>query len=388
VAPRGVAYASLEAPGQNGDWAMRGTVTQGDLASWILAGSYARHRPATHAYEAGVSYGMQRYLGGNGEALAAMRDGSRNVGALYAADNWTISPRLAVSYGASYARYDYLEDRGLLSPRATVTVQPSPDDPLRVRATVLRREVAPGAEEFLPPTVGLWLPPERTFSQVSHATLLPQRHDQVEVAVDREWAGEVVVGVRAFREQVEDQMVTLFGVAIADTPAEVGHYQVGSAGDFSARGWGVSVARSVGDHVRASVDYTQSQTTWRRRSSDVGSLAVLAASVLRSDERIHDLTASIESVLAPSSTRLLVVYKLNSAYASPAESEVAPHAGVRFDVQVNQALPFLNFTSAQWEMLVAVSNLFKEALYENSVYDELLVVRPPKRVLGGVTVRF
>jgi hypothetical protein len=39
-------------------------------------------------------------------------------------------------------------------------------------------------------------------------------------------------------------------------------------------------------------------------------------------------------------------------------------------------------------MLVAVSNLFKEALYENSVYDELLVVRPPKRVLGGVTVRF
>jgi len=39
-------------------------------------------------------------------------------------------------------------------------------------------------------------------------------------------------------------------------------------------------------------------------------------------------------------------------------------------------------------ILVAVSNLFKEALYENSVYDELMVVRPPKRVLGGVTVRF
>ena len=35
---------------------------------------------------------------------------------------------------------------------------------------------------------------------------------------------------------------------------------------------------------------------------------------------------------------------------------------------------------------MAVSNLFKEALYENSVYDELMVVRPPKRVLGGVTV--
>ena len=98
--------------------------------------------------------------------------------------------------------------------------------------------------------------------------------------------------------------------------------------------------------------------------------------------------ASLESVVAPTATRLLVVYKLNTAYAASKFGETTPAAGVRFDVQVNQALPFMNFTSAQWEMLVAVSNLFKEALYENSVYDELMVVRPPKRVLGGVTVRF
>ena len=57
-------------------------------------------------------------------------------------------------------------------------------------------------------------------------------------------------------------------------------------------------------------------------------------------------------------------------------------------MQVNQALPFLNFTNAQWEMLVAVSNMFHDDLMDGSVYDELLVVRPPKRVLGGVTVRF
>jgi hypothetical protein len=66
----------------------------------------------------------------------------------------------------------------------------------------------------------------------------------------------------------------------------------------------------------------------------------------------------------------------------------APSTGARFDVQVNQALPFLNFTKAQWDMLVAVRNMFKEDLFDGSIYDELLVVRPPKRVLGGVTVRF
>ncbi|MBK5295047.1 MAG: TIM barrel protein, partial [Acidobacteriia bacterium] len=36
---------------------------------------------------------MQRYQGGNAEALAALRDGSRNVGALYGFDTWTVSPR-------------------------------------------------------------------------------------------------------------------------------------------------------------------------------------------------------------------------------------------------------------------------------------------------------
>jgi hypothetical protein len=44
--------------------------------------------------------------------------------------------------------------------------------------------------------------------------------------------------------------------------------------------------------------------------------------------------------------------------------------------------------NADWEMLVAVSNRFRDELVDASVYDELLVVQPPKRVLGGVTVRF
>ena len=60
----------------------------------------------------------------------------------------------------------------------------------------------------------------------------------------------------------------------------------------------------------------------------------------------------------------------------------------RFGVQVNQPRPFLNFSSAQWEMLLAVRTLFRDDPLDGSVYDELLVVRPPKRVLGGVTVRF
>jgi hypothetical protein len=386
--PRSIAYVALEAPGTAGDWSMRGSITQGDVSSWILAGSYVRHTQSRHAYEAGVSYAMQQYLGGNSDALAAMRDTSRNVGALYAFDSWTIAPSVRIGYGAKYARYDYLADRGLWSPRASVAITPSRRDSLTFRATASHREVAPGAEEFLPPSMGPWLPPQRTFAHVAHGAFRPERHDQLEMAVERKWPGSILIGVRAFRQRVEDQVVTLFGVAVADVPASVGHYQVGSAGDFDAMGWGISVSRVVGDHVRATVDYTQATTDWRRWSADRSALRAAAPSVLRRDDHIHDVTATVESIVTPTATRLFVLYKLNAAFDADRTLGAVTGTNVRFDVQVNQSLPFLNFSSAQWEMLVAVSNLFKEDWAETSVYDELFVVRPPKRVLGGVTVRF
>ena len=385
--PRGVAYVSLASRGAQGDWTMKGTMTQGDVSSWIVAGSYVRRAPAAHAYEAGVSYSMQRYLGGNGEALAAVRDGSRNVGSMHAYDTWTVIPQVRVAYGAKYDSYDYLVDRRMFSPRASVSIKPAPQDSLTLRASVSHGEIAPGAQEFLPPAVGLWLPPERTFSHVSRDAFRPERIDHAEVSVERAWPGapDVLVGVRAFRQRVGDQIVTLFGVGVAE-PHGIGHYQVGSAGDIDARGWGLSVSTGVTRFVRASVDYTQLDARWTA-GSDAPVLARLARSSVRDDERVHDVTTSVESVVAPTATRLFVVYKINTGFTAP-QAMSSPMTNTRFNVQVNQALPFLDFTSADWEMLAAVSNLFHSDVFEGSMYDELLVVRPPKRVLGGVTVKF
>ena len=388
AAPHAVAYMALVVPGHSGDWLMKGTVTQGDLSSWILSGSYRRNTDAAHAYEAGVSYSAQRYLGANTEALQAMSDAGRSVGVMYAYDNWSLLPRVRVGYGAQYARYDYLEDPSLLSPRASVTVQPLASDPLKVRAVVSHREMAPGANEFTPSSMGVWLPPERTFSQISRASFRPERLDHVEVSAEREWPGIFVIGVRAFRQDVEDQTVTMFGLALPDSVRGVGHYHVGSAGDFSAQGWGVSVSRAVTSGVRASVDYTQSSTQWSGRSRDALTLASLAPATLRDNERIHDVTATFDSVVAPSATRVFVVYKVNNTFARSDDSLGSAMRNARFNVQVNQSLPFLSFANASWEMLAAVSNLFGDDAFDGSVYDESLVMQPPKRILGGVTVKF
>jgi hypothetical protein len=48
----------------------------------------------------------------------------------------------------------------------------------------------------------------------------------------------------------------------------------------------------------------------------------------------------------------------------------------------------MDFSNAKWEMLLAVRNFFREGSQDSSVYDELLVVRPPKRIVGGLTLRF
>jgi hypothetical protein len=389
-APRGIAYLSLAVPGASGEWSVRGTVTQGDVASWILAGAYARRAPSAHQYEAGFSYAMQRYLGGNSDALAAITDGARNVGALYGYDNWTISPRVRLDYGARYASYDYLDHPGLLSPQSSVTIRPSLRDSFVVRVSAAHRETAPGADEFLPPAVGIYLPPERTFSSVSRdkQRFRAERLDHVELAAERELAGGVLVGVRGFREQVADQGVTLFGAGLRNAKAGVGHYYVGSAGNVDAVGWGVQVARQLTDQLRAAVDYTYVEAAWDHRSPDAWRLARLAESVLRDDERIHDVTARVQGLVAATATRMLVVYKVNTAFAAGASGTAAPGFDTRFNVQVNQPLPFVKLTSASWEMLVAVSNLFHDEAFEGSMYDELLVVRPPTRVMGGVTVRF
>jgi hypothetical protein len=141
--------------------------------------------------------------------------------------------------------------------------------------------------------------------------------------------------------------------------------------------------------VHASIDYTVTDAKWVQPGADAHRLTRVAVSTVRTDmERTYDLRAAVESEIPQTATRFFVLYKINSGFAS-ADAEASPrNIGSRFDVQVNQGLPFLNFATSQWEMLVAVRNMFRDGLSDSSVYDELLVVRAPKRIVGGLSVRF
>jgi hypothetical protein len=380
------AYLALGAPvGGHADWTARAALTQGDIASWIVAGEYTTRAPARHRYDIGLSYSTQRYEGGNFATLRDITEGSRNAGAIYAFDTFSISPALTLAYGGRYARYDYLEGGSLISPRVALTVEPA--DRFRISAMISSRAVAPGAEEFMPRVdSGILLPPQRTFSSIAGGRPFEaERTNHMEVDIERDIAS-ATVSLRAFRQHVNNQIVTLFGVNMPDAPPAVGHYFLGNVGDVDATGLSAGVRAAIAGRVHGAIEY--SMTRAQLTSPDLGDMVVLASSTLRLDrEHIHDVATSIETEVPETSTRVLVLYRVSNAFARAAAAQ-APSLDARFDVQVRQSLPFMDFSSAKWEMLVAVRNFFRETAADQSVYDELLVVRPPKRIVGGLTLKF
>ena len=384
---RSIANVLLGAPvGDRGDWIVRGAVTQGDIASWLVFGDFVSRGSARHKYDVGLSYSTQRYDGGNVAALRNVTDGSRNAGTLHAFDTFAVSPAISITYGARYARYDYLAGKSLLSPRAAVTLAPA--DHLRINALVSIRALAPGAEEFMPPAdTGIWLPPQRTFSSVAGGPLVAEQTRHVEAGLERDIAAGTTISVRAFTQHVENQLVTLFGIQEPGRPpATLGHYFVANSGPVDTAGYGAGLRGGIAGRVRGSIDYSFAHAQ-RNPIDNPTYLVFLAPSALRTvSDQIHDLTTSIETDVPETSTRIVVLYRVSNGFARDLSDR--PALDARFDVQVRQALPFMDFSSAKWEMLVAVRNFFHDSASDQSIYDELLVVRPPKRVVGGLTLRF
>jgi hypothetical protein len=384
--PRSVAFVSVNTQAAGGAWSMRGAMTQGDLASWIVAGSYKSIESATHAYELGLSYSTQRYDGGNAAALGAIRESARNVGSVYGYDEWTLSPRLVLGYGTGYARYDYLDGPGVWSPRLSITV---PLDGFRVKALASRKAVVPGAEEFAPSATGVWLPPERTFSSLAHdGRFTPEYVRHLQVAIERDLAAGVSVSLRGFDQQIDNQLIEVFDVVPGSNEAPVGHYYVATGGDIDARGWAVAMTHEVPGYLRGTIEYTATTAYWDP-TSDMTMARAVRSLPLALSEKVHDLQTSIEATIPQTATRVSAIYRMNTAFwSNEPDLWMRASANTRFNVRVNQSLPFMRFSNADWEALVDVRNMFREVDVDSSIYDEAFAIRAPKRIVGGLLVRF
>lgn len=389
--PGQVTHLSLgESTAENG-WMVRGAVdmSSGNASSWVLAGTYLAELVDDHTLHVDMSYSKhQLQQPGSGSLLVprpapGARDESREVGSVAAAGVWTISPHLSVGYGARLARYGYLEDGKLFSPRAEVTVVPLART--RVRVSASQNMLAPGAEEFLPPSTGVWLPPERSFVPLSAVdSLQVERVRHVEMALERELGAASVISVRRFYQDVNDQMIALFG-----TQAErmEDHYYLTSANGVNAEGWGVTFSHKLTGRLQTAVDYSVTSAKWLPWNTT--SLLPSTVEAFRAGtEQFHDVTTSVETEIPQTATRVFLVWQVNTAFSRVDDKVLTSGLAGRFNLRVKQVLPFTPFEGSQWEVLVGLRSLFRERLDGASAFDELFVVSPPKQFLGGLVVHF
>jgi hypothetical protein len=150
---------------------------------------------------------------------------------------------------------------------------------------------------------------------------------------------------------------------------------------------GLTVARRFGDAFSGSVSYTYGHS-WRREPTVVDEAGALPDLFAYHDADFHDFVTRLETFIDWSDTRVVAFYRLNRLTPEVEGKKASAVANTRFEVQLRQGLPFLGaLTRADWEFLLAVRNLFYETT-EGATLDEVAVLNPPKRVLGGISVRF
>jgi hypothetical protein len=145
---------------------------------------------------------------------------------------------------------------------------------------------------------------------------------------------------------------------------------------------GLSVGHRFGRYVNGEVTYTYGRA-WREVPLEgVDTIEAVPILAFREGD-FHDVVARLETVITDTDTRVVALYRLNQLSGGE-QTAIAR----RFDVQLSQGLPFLGaLTRADWDVLVAVRNLYYEP-GEGAMLDEQAVSNPPKRVLGGIAVRF
>jgi hypothetical protein len=287
-----------------------------------------------------------------------------------------VGERLTTSFGTRYTYIGFLADPHHAD--AIVEVEVRGDAQTVIRTSVGTRTLAPGGDLLTLSTDSV--SPAITWASLD-PNLRPSRTLQVQVGVDRAFPSGGRLGAFAFHEQTRDQLWTAF--------ERGGALEVRNGGDVGLQGLGITVGRRFGTVVDGSLTYRFGRgARWSRPVYGMRPPALAFE-----EAQFHDLVARLETFIGWTDTRVAALYRVNALFEegdtlAPPPPPGASPAATRFDVHVTQGLPFLQpLTRADWDLLVAVSNLFYEAS-EGGLLDELAVQDPPTRVVGGISVRF
>jgi hypothetical protein len=342
-------------------WSLGGLVAENEGRAWRMAAEFVLDPGPSHQITAGAGYGA-------GDTRTLLSDGSvqpdRTVGAVFAQDVWRISDQLTATAGGRYTYIGFLPNSNHGDAVVAIEVTGSPGTVLR--GSISARSLVPGGDLLTLSTVAA--SPALTWARLDDG-LRPSRTAHGEIGVEHA-CGPGRFGALLFQETTRDVMLTTFA---GSTPF------VRNVGGASARGFGVSLGGRLGNVVDGSLTYTFGRGHVGAFEPGGGDAA-----------DFHDLVARLTTAIDATDTRLTALWRLDTMTETRRIGIATnpPRTASRFDVQLTQGLPFLApLTRADWELLVAVRNMFYEAS-QGGFLDELAVQDPPTRVVGGVAVRF
>lgn len=356
---------------ESGHWSLGGLVSESENAIWRMAAEFVLTPEDGHEVQVGTGYGARwRRTLIPGEQDGRLDD--RSVGALFVQDRWALDDRLTATLGGRFTHIGFLADSNHLDPLLALEFRH--DDQTSLRGSVCHRTLVPGGDLLTLSTLA-------TAPAVAYAAmelgLRPERSVRVDVAVDQN-LGATRLTAHTFYEGVDDQLDNRFA------PDGGRALRISNAGRVTARGMGLAVERRFGDSFSGSMSYTFGHS-WRPGFTPP---AEALARPWRQEGDFHDLVARVETVLEGTDTRLVAYYRLSHLVPVREAPAALTTRASRFDVQLSQGLPFLaSLTRADWDLLLAVRNLYYEPT-EGALLDEMTVSNPPKRVLGGIAVRF
>ncbi len=357
-----------------GTWNLGGLLAESSTTTWRMAAEFIVKPAEGHELEAGAGFGTRDLRLGTTDVEAGGLD-TRSLGAIFVKDNWTASEHLDAALGMRYSFVGFITDHNYLDPFASITVRP--DRQTAIRGSVASHTLAPGGDLLTVATLSS--SPELALARLDER-VRAERAVRIDLSAERNLGRATTVGAFSFYEDVRDQMLNAYG---DDARGQV--LRISNIGAVLVRGIGLTASRRFGQNVQTSVAYTYGES--ERDSANLPGLELGGSFHLA---RFHDVVARVETLIDATDTRLAAYCRLNSLRASEGDPREARSSllTTRFDVQLTQGLPFLqSLTRAEWEVLLSVRNLSYETS-EAGTLDELAVVRPPNRVLGGVSVRF
>jgi hypothetical protein len=360
----------------SGRWSLGGLVAENEGTTWRMVADFRLEPVDGHEVEVGVGYGAH-LLRAAVPLDQQGRLGNRSVGAVSVRDRWQMTDQVAVTFGGRFSYIGFLRESNPVDP--SLHIEFTPDQDSRLFVSVSSHTVVPGGDLLALSTLGP--APALSFARMAEE-LRPERARRVDLGV-QEALGLSWFRAHTFYEGVRDQLANSFGGAPSSHSLSIFN-----AGRVSARGLGVTLGRRFGDALSGSVSYTYGHS-WRAAPLASTESRPVPGILTYRDAGFHDVVARLEAAIDDSDTRLVAFYRFNSLLpGAEGRGEPSPVRSTRFDVQLSQGLPFLGaLTHADWDFLLAVRNLYYEA-DEGATLDELAVLNPPRRLLGGISVRF